>query len=642
MINPQTNSIKKKLTRMSMLASFSAMLLASAAFVLYELITFRMAMVRGLTTQAQIIGSNSVTALTFADPRSAETTLSALKAEPSILSAGLYDRSGRLFASYRRDPGVPSTGLAELLKAPKDTYQFRAGRLLLFHAIVFEGERVGTVYIQSDLEQLYARLEQYALIGSIVLVASLLVALVISSRLQRPISGTVLHLAETAQGISSNRDYSVRATPPKDRDELSLLTDTFNEMLSQIQQRDEALDRARQEVEVRVQERTAELQASEERFRSVAETANDAFISANREGNIIHWNNGAERIFGYDAAEVLGKPLTLIMPQSLHTAHRQGMQRYLTTGDSHVIGKTVELTGRRKDGNEFPLDLSLASWKTREGTFFTGVIRDITKQKRTEEEIRKLNEGLQYRNDELAAAYKELEAFTYSVSHDLRAPLRHIDGFSKLLAEEYSAQLPEKAREYLSLIRDGTREMGQLVDDLLNLARLGRKEIVPQITGLDSLAGEVIAGLKRENTSRAIEWKVQKLPFVECDPGLIRQVFANLLSNAAKYTRPREPAVIEVGQLEQNGERVIFVRDNGVGFNMKNAEKLFGVFQRLHRQEDFEGTGVGLATVQRIIHKHGGRVWAEAELDRGATFYFTLGMLEHRGPVDRPAAGGKR
>ncbi|MGD0922182.1 MAG: ATP-binding protein [Terriglobia bacterium] len=241
------------------------------------------------------------------------------------------------------------------------------------------------------------------------------------------------------------------------------------------------------------------------------------------------------------------------------------------------------------------------------------------------EQLRLANAALEQRSSDLAAANQELEAFTYSVSHDLRAPLRHIDGFSKLLLEEYSAGLPEEAHHYLTRVREGTQRMGQLVDDLLSLSRLGRQEVRWQIVGLNSLVEEVRRDLQPEMEGRKIDWKVSSLPFVECDPALMRQVFANLLSNAVKFTRPRERAVIEVGTMTRDGQDVTFVRDNGVGFSMKYADKLFGIFQRLHRQEDFEGTGVGLATVQRIIHKHGGRVWAEGELDKGATFYFALG-----------------
>ncbi len=257
-----------------------------------------------------------------------------------------------------------------------------------------------------------------------------------------------------------------------------------------------------------------------------------------------------------------------------------------------------------------------------------GVVTDITERKRVEEQIRQLNAELEERAGALEAANKELEAFTYSVSHDLRSPLRHVDGFSKILLEEFKPQLDPTAQRYLERIRTGTQQMGHLVDDLLSLARVGRRELVLQVSGLSSIVQEVLSDLKPETENRQIEWQCGNLPFVECDPALIKQVFANLLANAVKFTRIRERAVIQVGISAQNGRSAVFVRDNGVGFNMKYADKLFGVFQRLHRAEDFEGTGVGLATVQRIIHKHGGQVWAEGELDKGATFYFSLGSQE--------------
>jgi PAS domain S-box-containing protein len=240
-------------------------------------------------------------------------------------------------------------------------------------------------------------------------------------------------------------------------------------------------------------------------------------------------------------------------------------------------------------------------------------------------------------NEELAASVKEMEAFTYSVSHDLRAPLRHISGFSKILAEEYGSSLVPEAQHHLQRIQEGTRRMGLLVDDLLNLARVGRRDLSVQVAGMKSIVDEVIADLAPQCEGRQIEWKIGSLPFAECDPGLMKQVFQNLLSNAVKFTQPRSRAIIEVGQKDQEGTPVVLVRDNGVGFNMKYADKLFGVFQRLHRPEDFEGTGVGLATVQRIIQKHGGRIWAEAELDKGATFYFTLGASEKTQPQTKAA-----
>jgi len=240
-----------------------------------------------------------------------------------------------------------------------------------------------------------------------------------------------------------------------------------------------------------------------------------------------------------------------------------------------------------------------------------------------------LNEQLERRvaerTAELQVINRELEAFTYSVSHDLRAPLRRIDGFSGILATKYAPELTGEGTHYLSRIREGTQQMGRLIDDLLNLARLGRKELVQHPTDLSEIVHRVADALTRENAGRAIRWTCGPLPTVNCDPALVDVVLTNLLSNAVKYSRPRPETVIEVGAIETPGmPAVVFIRDNGVGFNMKYADKLFGAFQRLHRADEFEGTGIGLATVQRIVHKHKGRIWVEAELDKGATFYFTL------------------
>jgi len=258
------------------------------------------------------------------------------------------------------------------------------------------------------------------------------------------------------------------------------------------------------------------------------------------------------------------------------------------------------------------------------------LMTELAERKRAEEEVKRLNENLERRvadrTAQLAAANEELEAFSYSVSHDLRAPLRHISGFAGTLMEDYGSQLESEAQRQLKRIQEGTQKMARMINDLLNLSRLDRHEMVLKTTPLDSLVNNVVQDLKSESAGREIEWQIGALPSFDCDPGLMQQVLVNLLSNAVKYTRRRERAVIEIDQMTVNDQVAIYIRDNGAGFDPKRADRLFGAFQRLHSADEFEGTGVGLATVQRIIRRHGGRVWAEAEAGKGATFYFTLGV----------------
>lgn len=362
---------------------------------------------------------------------------------------------------------------------------------------------------------------------------------------------------------------------------------------------------------------------AEMQFEALLESAPDAMVIVDQQSAIVLVNSQIERVFGWSREDLLGKNIEFLMParfQSRHVSHRAG---FMHDPRSRPMGIGLELLGLRKNGEEFPVEISLSPLKTPDGVYVTAAIRDITDRKHAEEEIRVQNSELKLRVAELASSNRELESFSYSVSHDLRAPLRQIDGYSKILTRS-AHRLTADERSCLTEIRSGTRHMTDLIEALLNFSRLGKQEIRREAVDLNILVRQIELEFSRETLTRTIHWKFGDLPVVNGDRTLLRQVVWNLLSNAVKFTRTRMEATIEVGTHEKNGKHVIFVRDNGVGFDMKYAVNLFGVFQRFHLQEEFEGTGVGLANVQRIIHKHGGSVWAEATPDKGAIFYFTL------------------
>ena len=466
--------IRRKLTTIILATSGAVLLLTCAAFLGYEAFTFRQASARQLATLGEIIAANSTGALAFDNANDATQVLAALKAERHVVSACLYDARGRLFSRY---PATAPAG--DFPAAPSaDGFRFAGGYLVGFTPVVqVKGsQRLGTLFLRSDLDAMYERLRLYGGIAVLVMAVSFLVAYLLSRTLQQQISRPVLALADTARAVSDRRDYSVRATKHGE-DELGLLTDAFNHMLAQIEAQNA-------ELEKRVRERTAELEA-----------AND-----------------------------------------------------------------------------------------------------------------------------------ELEAFCSSAAHDLRTPIRAITGFTDILLDHHADTMPAEVRRYISQIHDGSSQMSQLITDLLAFSRLGRQELSRQTVAADPLCREVFKELVREHQGRRVELRLGPLPGIHGDPALLRVVFVNLLSNALKYSRPRDPAVVEVGVMRQAGEAtpVYFVRDNGVGFDMHNADKLFGLFKRLHHVHEFEGTGVGLATVRRIIERHGGRIWAEAAPDAGATFFFTV------------------
>ncbi len=364
--------------------------------------------------------------------------------------------------------------------------------------------------------------------------------------------------------------------------------------------------------------------------RSLIEASLDPLVTIDATGKITDVNEGTEQVTGRTREELVGTDFSdyFTEPEKAREGYRQVFQL------GAVRDYALEI--RHRDGHVTPVFYNASVYRDEVGNA-AGVFaaaRDVTERKRAEEalrslanELHRLNEELEQRvlarTAELEAANKELEAFSYSVSHDLRAPLRALSGFSRILLEEYAKTLGAEPKHYLEMIHENAQRMGRLVDDLLVFSRLGRQPLKKERVLPAELARQAIADLSSEAAGRQVKITVEELCPCEADPALLEQVFLNLLSNALKFTRHRDVALIEVG-CSRDEEPVYFVKDNGVGFDMRYTHKLFGVFQRLHSAEEYEGTGVGLAIVQRIIHRHGGRVWAEGGLDQGATFFFTL------------------
>jgi two-component system, LuxR family, sensor kinase FixL len=434
------------------------------------------------------------------------------------------------------------------------------------------------------------------------------------------------------------------------------LIEINRKLTGEVEQRVEAessLRRVSEDLEERVAERTAalvvtnqSLRESELRYRALVEHAPEAIVVLDLDtGCFDDANQNAERLFGMTRKELLCVgPADVSPPYQLDG--RLSSEAAAAELDRALRHETprFEWIHRNAKGTEVPCEISLVRLPSSGRNLIRGSIVDISERKRAEEEIHKLNAELELRvkerTSQLEAANRDLESFTYSVSHDLRAPLRHMDGFSKILIEEYGPQLPPGAKQHLDRVRAATLHMGRLVDDLLNLARVGRDSLRIVATDLNELVAETILSLEGEARGRAVDWRVRRLSRAHCDAGLMRQVFFNLLSNALKFTNHREKAIIEIGEIRNEGEPVIFVRDNGVGFDMKYADKLFQVFQRLHSEEEFEGTGVGLAIVYRILQKHGGAIRAEASPQRGATFFFTVNQPLPFSPAPVAVLGG--
>ena len=637
----QNASIRNKFRVLVLAISVVAVVGSCLVFIIYLWFSVRTALVRRQETMASIIAEQSTAALEFDQPDQGTTILRTLKAEHQIVAAALYTRKGKLFASYLRE-GSPPAMLFD--RADSDGQRFLDGDLLNFHPVQSGGERVGTLYVRSDLSDLRARV--YVVIGTafLVLFGASLTVYGLSTKFGGLITGPVLRLSQVAQQVTQKKDYSVRVDKGG-QDEMGKLIEGFNEMLAQIQIRDGALAAARDDLEKRVLERTQELEIEirerkeaeaqlhekDARLLEAQEIARLGSWEWNLSSDKVSWSDEVYRISGVMPTKFAGT-LTAFL-NIVHPDDRGAFKETMDAACRKREPLAADFRIFRPDGSVRHLHAQGKVILGEDGRplRLAATLQDITERKIADQSILDLNRELQARMTELAAANQELEGFSYSVSHDLRAPLRSIDGYSRMLIEDFGGQVQGDARRYLDTIVEGTRRMGQLIDDLLSFSKMGRKALETSPIDMGNMVQEVVAELRQQNPDRALEFRVGKLPQTVGDPAMMRQVWTNLVSNAVKYSRGREPAVIEVGAREDQNEVTYFVKDNGVGFDMEFVHKLFGVFQRLHSSKEFEGTGVGLALVQRIIQRHGGRVRAESKIGDGAIFSMALPKNRNNG-----------
>ncbi len=586
--------IKRKLTTLFLLTSGAVVLLTCASYFAYEYLTFRQTILGQLSTLGEIIAANSTAAVAFGNERDAGEILAALKAERHIVTAGLYDRDGKLLSRY------PAHLAADAFPAApeRDGYRFYRSHVAGFQPVAQGNRRLGTLYLKSDLGAMYERFRLYSGIVAAVVVASLLVAFMVSTVLQRQVSEPILRLATTAHAIADRRDYSVRATKSSD-DELGLLTDAFNQMLTRIDEQDRAL------------------KESDERLNLALMSSGVGTWSWNVVENSLIWDDYIHPLFGLKPKTFPGR-----FEDLLHLVHPDDRDHMKV-----VVAETLEQDSPYD--TEYQVlwpDGTVRVLAARGKVVFrdaagkpvrmTGVCWDITDERRAEEQLRTLLAELERSN-------KELEQFAYVASHDLQEPLRMVSSYTQLLELEYRDKLGDEAREYIGYAVDGARRMQRLINDLLEFSRVGTRG-----TRLEPVDTNVVLGTVRANLSIAIEDASamvtnEELPTVMADATQLGQLLQNLIANAIKF-RGAQPPRVFVGACERGGEWVFTVRDNGIGIEPQYFDRIFAIFQRLHVAADYPGTGIGLAVCKRIAERHGGRIWVESDPGNGAAFSFSI------------------
>ncbi|HWE53654.1 MAG TPA: ATP-binding protein [Bryobacteraceae bacterium] len=614
MLNFRDIPIRQKLMVIVMATTTVALLLAGGGIVIFDSILFRGYLERDLSALSRIIGDNSTAALSFNDPRAAAETLATLRARPHVVTACVYRPDGTLLAGYAR-PGA--TGPCPL-PAAADSIRFGANGLTVSHAILLDKRRIGTLMLLYDLDEIGERMRLY---GGIVLgfiLVSGLVAFLVSAKLRALIATPVAQLVRATTSVSETSDYSIRARKFSG-DELGVLVDRFNEMLSSIEMREDTLTRALVDRE----DALREAETSRERFRFMAESMPQKIFTATPAGDIDYVNLQLTEYTGLSS----GRIREWGWPQFVHPddaeEHAATWKHSLETGEPLHFQHRL----RRADGvYRWHLSRAYAMRDDLDNiSMWIGSDTDIHEQKLKEEELRRANDDLQQ--------------FAYSASHDLQEPVRNVAIYSELVAKRYKDVIDADGQRYLEFLTEGGHRLATLINDLLAYTRAGVVEGEVPLVDSTLVLQHTLEGLSEVIRENKATVTYDALPEVQMGETHLQQVFQNLIVNSIKYRNEKAPR-IHISAARRGRGWVISVQDNGIGIDPQYREKIFGVFKRLHRDERYSGTGIGLAICQRVVQRYGGQIWVESTPGEGATFLFTIPAATAGGRTSRAESSG--
>lgn len=602
--------IKNKLILVIFGAAMFVMLASFVFILFFNIQNIRSETVERSRSEMNVLAQDFVKIVMFSDAYMAADVVSKLRTFSAVYNVFLYNADGENVFRYENSPAVSMDAPAVTPGKIDTEIVFGKDAFQMFLPLRYAGGEYGWVFVRTSTEQQNRMLAEYYMVFAAAVPIMMLVSYLLAFWLQRYFSQPIVVLAERVRRIASEQDFGQQVSSD-DPNEIGSLYRSIGQLLATIQSAEQ------------------QLRHGESRLEAIISIAGNALISIDEEHRITLFNHQAEHIFGYAAHEIIGQPLNILLPDHFRKTHTQKIDAFSNQG---IVMKTAlkrdDVQGLRKNGEEFPIEASISQVVLEGKKIFTVALTDVTQRRQTEQELaayrNHLEEVVEDRTSELRAKNSELEAFSYSVAHDLRAPLRSITSFSQILLEDAADKLDKGGLDHLTRIIRAGHHMSELIDGILRLAQIGRSQITLAEVDISALVVKIRSRLERDQPQRKMRWAIQPEITGRGDPQLLSVVMENLIGNAWKYTSKNPQATIEFGVAHQNGKRVFFVKDNGAGFDMKYAENLFAVFHRLHKAEEFDGVGVGLATVRRIIQRHGGEIWSEAEIGKGATFYFTL------------------